>query len=148
MQTKIEQAKAALLEGLNTDLAGELQAVIMYLTYSAQVKGIHRTHLHEFFEGEIADETKHARYLARKIVALGGKPTTRPAEVPAASTIREMLQNVLRAEEDTIARYVERMKQAEALGDYGLANDLQGFIADETAHKEEAELLLVGDWQA
>jgi bacterioferritin len=71
-----------------------------------------------------------------------------PAEVPAASTIREMLQNVLRAEEDTIARYVERMKQAEALGDYGLANDLQGFIADETAHKEEAELLLVGDWQA
>jgi len=48
---------------------------------------------------------------------------------------------------ETIARYVERMKQAEAYGDYGLANDLQEIISEETRHKEETEKLLKGTWQ-
>ena len=48
---------------------------------------------------------------------------------------------------DKIARYVERMKQAEAYGDYGLANDLQEIISEETRHKEETEKLLKGTWQ-
>jgi bacterioferritin len=34
------------------------------------------------------------------------------------------------------------MKHAEGIGDYGLANDLQGIISDETTHKEEVEKLL------
>ena len=82
-----------------------------------------------------------------KIAALGGKPTTQPAPVPEAATPRAMLEAVLQAEKETIARYVERMKQAEAYGDYDLANDLQEIISEETRHKEETEKLLKGTWQ-
>ncbi|MCX7623434.1 MAG: ferritin-like domain-containing protein, partial [Thermomicrobium sp.] len=64
--------------------------------------------------------------------------------VPKASSNREMIERVLEAEERTIANYVERMKQAEEFGDYGLANDLQDIISDETRHKEECEKLLRG----
>ena len=117
------------------------------MTYAATVSGIHRGELKEFFLAEIQDELRHAQFLADKIAALGGKPTTQPAPVPEAATPRAMLEAVLQAEKETIARYVERMKQAEAYGDYGLANDLQEIISEETRHKEETEKLLKGTWQ-
>jgi len=134
--------KARLIEGLNHDLAGELQAIVMYIHYAATATGIERLELAEFFEREIQDELRHALFLANKIAALGGIPTDEPMPVPKAANNREMIRNVLDAETRTIAAYVERLKQAEEFGDFGLANDLQQFLSDETRHKEEAEKLL------
>jgi bacterioferritin len=140
-----EVTKEQLLEGLNTDLGHEYQAIIMYVTYAATVSGIHREELKGFFLKEVPEELRHAQFLADKISALGGTPTTQPAgSVPPAVDPKSMLQNVMRAEDETIQRYVERMKQAEAYGDYGLANDLQEIISEETRHKEDTEKLLRG----
>lgn len=136
--------KEALIEGLNDDLAHEYQAVIMYNSFAAMASGIHRPLLKGFFETEVPEELVHAQFLADKITAYGGTPTTRPAELKLAQTTREMLEQVLKAETETIQRYVKRRKQAEALGDYGLAADLDGIISDETKHKEETEKLLRG----
>ena len=134
--------KEELIQGLNEDLANEYQAIIMYLTYAASVKGMEREQLQNFFEKEIADELNHAKMLANKITALGGTPVTKPAPVPPATNAKEMLQNVLKAETETIQRYVKRMKQAEEFGDYGLANELHEMISEETHHKEETEKIL------
>lgn len=134
--------KKTLIDGLNEDLAGELQAIVMYIHYAAAATGVDRLELAEFFEREIQDELRHALFLANKITALGGTPTDEPLPVPEAKSNQEMIENVLAAEERTIKAYAERMKQAEEFGDYGLANDLQDFISDETRHKEEAEKLL------
>jgi len=139
--------KEKLIQGLNEDLAHEYQAIIQYTTYAAVVSGIHRQELKEFFLGEIQDELRHAQLLSDKITALGGKPTTIPAPVPEAEDARAMLEAILRAETETVARYVRRMKEAEALEDYGLANDLQEIISEETRHKEETEKLLRGAWK-
>ena len=65
-----------------------------------------------------------------------------PAEVATASDPRAMLEQALKYERETIPRYVDRMKQAESIGDWGLASDLQGVVSDETSHKEELEKLL------
>ncbi|TXD38936.1 ferritin-like domain-containing protein [Lujinxingia vulgaris] len=138
--------KATILEGLNEDLAHEYQAIIMYNTYAAAVSGIHRKELQAFFLEEVADELEHAKFLADKITALGGTPVTRPSEVKYTTDPREMLENVVKAETETVKRYVKRMKQAEAYGDYGLASTLDGMIADETRHKEETEKILRGQW--
>lgn len=133
-----------LIEGLNKDLAGELQAITMYIHYAASCTGLDRLELAEFFEKEIQDELRHALFLANKIVALGGTPTDEALPVPKAQTNQEMVERVIQAEVETIQRYVERMKQAEDFGDYGLSNDIQEIISDETRHKEEAEKLLRG----
>lgn len=138
--------KATIIEGLNEDLSHEYQAVIMYNTYAAVVTGIHRNELRSFFLDEVLDELKHAQLLADKITALGGIPTTKSAPVEVTTDPRTMLENVVAAESETVERYVRRMKQAEKFGDYGLANDLHEFIADETKHKEEAEKILRGKW--
>ncbi|MDA1214490.1 MAG: ferritin-like domain-containing protein, partial [Planctomycetota bacterium] len=70
--------KKTMIDKLNEDLAGELGAIIQYLTYAAKATGPYRPQLSQFFLAEVADEQLHAQYLANKIVALGGEPTTIP----------------------------------------------------------------------
>jgi bacterioferritin len=136
--------RADLQAALNEDLAGELQAVIMYLTYAATVTGPHRPTLKAFFAAEIPEELAHAQFLADKIASLGGAPTTTPRPVPQAATARAMLENVLAAERQAIADYKVRAEQAQAFGDKGLATHLETIVEDETGHFEETEKMLRG----
>jgi bacterioferritin len=136
--------RQALIDGLNHDLAGEYQAVVMYTQYSAKLTGPYRRELRALFQAEIADEQGHAQFLADKIASLGGEPTTEPRPVPRADQPREMLEQALAAEKQAIADYDERFRQADAFGDVGLKVRLEDQLADETRHKEEIERILVG----
>ena len=131
-----------LIAALNEDLAYELSAVTQYLTYAAKVSGPSRPELKAFFEAEIPDETGHAQYLAGKIVALGGEPTTTAKPVPAADTPREMLEEILKAETDAHDRYAKRAGQAEALGMKGLQVQLEDMARDESEHRDETARIL------
>ncbi len=134
-----------LIENLNQDLANELSAVIQYITYAAKCTGPYRPQLSQFFLAEVADEQLHAQYLANKIVALGGEPTTAPVPVPEAKTNRQMLEAVLAAEMRAVDGYAERADQALAFGDKGLAVQLEDMVRDESGHAEETERIL-RDW--
>jgi bacterioferritin len=134
--------KQALIDALNRDLAGELQAIIQYLTYSSRVTGPWRPQLVQFMQTEIQDELLHAQFLADKIAALGGEPTTTPRPVPPAATPRDMLKAILEAELQAGREYAERAKQAEEFGDKGLAVQLENMVLDETGHAEETAKLL------
>lgn len=137
--------KKELVSHLNQDLAGEFQAVLMYTVYAALVKGPYRPQLVQFMKAEIADELLHAQFLADKIVTLGGTPTTEPRPVPMALTPKEMLQNIAQAEEKAIADYTARSEQARAVGEIGLAVQLENMVQDETGHYEETKKLLA-EW--
>ena len=137
--------KKTMAQLLNEDLAGELGAIIQYITYAAKATGPYRPQLSAFFLQEVADEQLHAQYLANKIVALGGEPTTQPRAVPAAKTNKEMLEAVLAAERKATADYAQRAKQAEELGDKGLVVQLEDMVRDESGHSEETERML-RDW--
>jgi bacterioferritin len=137
--------KQEMVKLLNEDLAGELGAIIQYITYAAKATGPYRPQLSQFFLEEVPDEQGHAQYLANKIVALGGEPTTRPREVPPAKNDREMVVAVCEAETRAVTDYTKRAKQAEEFGDKGLVVQLEDIINDETGHREETERLL-RDW--
>ena len=137
--------KEKLVAHLNEDLAGELGAIIQYLTYAAKASGPYRLQLVQFFGAEIEDERIHADYLSNKIVALGGEPTTVPRPVPPASGNKEMLEAVLAAELQAVADYTRRAQEAEAFGDKGLAVQLEDMVRDETSHAEETARVL-HDW--
>jgi len=137
--------KKTLVAHLNEDLAGELGAIIQYLTYAAKATGPYRPQLSQFFLTEVADEQLHAQFLANKIVALGGEPTTRPREVPRAKNNRAMLEAVLAAERQATKDYAQRAEEAEAFGDKGLAVQLEDMVRDESGHSEETERML-RDW--
>lgn len=137
-------ARAELIDGLNEDLANEYTAIISYLLYSRLVSGSVRMELTGFFEGEIADELEHAKYLSHKIVAMGGMPTTQPAPVTLSQDNQEMLQLSLKAETETIVRYTRRIEQAEQAGELALKVELENLVAEETRHKEDLERILKG----
>lgn len=137
--------KEKMIKLLNEDLAGELGAIIQYITYAAKATGPYRPQLSQFFLEEVADEQMHAQFLANKIVALGGEPVTTPRPVPQAGSNREMLEEVLKAEKQATQDYSERAAQAEELGDKGLAVQLEDMVRDESGHSEETERIL-RDW--
>ena len=137
--------KQTLIDRLNEDLAGELSAVIQYITYAAKATGPYRPQLVQFYLAEVADEQLHAQFLANKIVALGGEPTTTPRPVPPAETNREMLEAVLAAEKQAVEDYSQRAEDAGAYGDKGLVVQLEDMVRDESGHSEETERIL-RDW--
>ena len=137
--------KQTLIDHLNEDLSGELSAIFQYLTYAAKATGPYRPQLAQFFLVEVADEQLHAQFLANKIVALGGEPSTTPRPVPAARSNREMLEAVLAAERQATADYSQRALEAEAFGDKGLVVQLEDMVRDESGHSEETERIL-RDW--
>lgn len=134
-----------LIENLNKDLAEELAAVIQYTTYAAKTTGPFRPQLQQFFLAEVPDEQLHAQFLANKIVALGGEPTTVPSKVKAAKSNREMLEAVLEAETRAAKGYIQRAIEADEFGDVGLKVQLEDMVRDETGHREETERIL-RDW--
>lgn len=137
--------KQTLINHLNEDLAGELSAIIQYLTYAAKANGPFRPQLAQFFLAEITDEQLHAQFLANKIVALGGEPTTQPRPVPPAHSNRQMLEAILSAELRAVNDYTERARQAETYGDKGLMVQLEDMVRDESSHSEETARMLQ-DW--
>lgn len=136
--------KQQFIAALNDDLANEYAAIIQYITYASQVMGPYRPELSKFFLAEVADEQLHAQFLADKIVTLGGIPVTVPSSVPAATSTKEMLQEVKKAEQRAIDAYTKRAEQAAALGFKAMALDLEDMIRDETHHQEEVTKILAG----
>jgi bacterioferritin len=144
-RTKVESVNIEeLVELLNGDLSREYQAIITYIQYSASVTGPYRQELKNFFEAEIPDETMHAKYLADKIAALGGIPTVTPEAVPQETDAKKMLENIAEAERTARNNYSIRAKQADELGEVGLANRLEDMADDESGHLDETIKILRG----
>ncbi len=137
--------KETLIEHLNEDLSGELSAIIQYITYAAKTTGPYRPLLAKFFLEEVDDERGHAEFLANKIVALGGTPSTKPRPVAEVNSNREMVEAVLEAERRAVRDYSQRAIEAEEYGDKGLVVQLEDMIRDESEHFEETEAIL-RDW--
>lgn len=137
--------KQTMIDKLNGDLANELSAIIQYTTYAAKATGPYRPQLTQFFLAEVPDEQMHAQFLANKIVALGGEPTTVPSKVREAHSNREMLEAILSAEKGATADYTTRAKEADEFGDKALSIQLEDMIRDESGHAEEVERILC-DW--
>lgn len=141
-QPKAKDSTKALIDGLNEDLRGEFQAVIMYRLFASMVQGPWRQELRAFFANEIPEELGHAQILADKISSLGGTPVTQPSPVKVVKDAKAMLEVALEAEIETIDRYVKRREQATDAGEHGLAVRFDDIIADETNHRDEIRQIL------
>jgi bacterioferritin len=134
--------KQAFVKALNEDLSYELQAIMAYTRWAAEVDGPHRNMLRSMFTQEIPDELGHAQTLADKIAVLGGTPTVTPALVPDVSDNRSRLEAVLSMEKQAIENYTRRAQEAEEVGEIGMKVRLEEMIEDETNHYEEVAMLL------
>jgi len=126
--------RARMIELLNEDLAGEYQAIIAYTVYSQVIKGAEYTDIARELEAHAGEELQHAIQIARQIDYLGGMPCVQPKPVKTSSDPVAMLREDLENERTTVGRYRERIRQAEAMGEYALSEALRGIIVQEQEH--------------
>lgn len=120
---------------LNEDLAGEYQAIISYTIYSQVIKGAQYMTIAAELAKHAAEELEHALIIAGQIDYLGGMPLAVPKLVKTSARAEDMLRFDLDAENETIARYRQRVLQCEQLGEYALGEQIRGILVDEQDHQ-------------
>ena len=140
MASKITKGK--LVELLNKDLGLEYSAMVQYTQHQGVLKGAMYQNMQKELIIHAQEELAHATILASQIDYLGGFPTI---DVPAGKTSKDnvrMLQLDLAGENDAIARYSVRIKQAEELNLFHLAQQLRNILATEQEHAMDLEQAL------
>ena len=123
-----------LIAALNEDLAREYQAIIAYVNYSQVLKGAEYMSIAKELEVHAGEELSHALQVAKQIDYLGGMPTVVPKPVKTSEKPKDMLKFDLDNELETIAHYRNRIRQADALGEYAMCEVLRTIIAQEQEH--------------
>jgi bacterioferritin len=124
-----------MIDLLNEDLAGEYQAIIAYTVYSQVIKGPEYTDIARELEAHAGEELAHAIKIAKQIDYLGGMPGVTPKPVKTSNDPVEMLRADLENERVTVGRYRERIRQAEAMGEFALSETLRAIIVQEQEHE-------------
>ena len=133
--TEHEITRERLVELLNEDLAREYQAIIAYVIYSQVLKGAKYMNIARELEVHAGEELQHAMAVSKQIDFLGGHPTAVAKPVRTSENPDEMLRFDLENENETVRNYRERVRQAEALGEYALAEALREIILQEQEHQ-------------
>ena len=135
MTTESNITREQMIQLLNEDLAGEYQAIIAYTVYSQVLKGAAYTDIAGELEIHAGEELAHAIKIARQIDYLGGMPGVTPKPVKTSNDPIVMLRADLENERTTVGRYRERIRQAEAMGEFALSETLRGIIVQEQEHE-------------
>jgi len=136
-KTSANSAVKELIDALNGDLAREYQAIIAYTVYSNVLSGAQWMSIAAELKKHAGEELQHAMIIADQIDYLGGMPTATPEVVKLSDKAEDMLRFDLDNETDTIKNYRQRVKQAEALGHYALAEQLRTIIMQEQEHQHD-----------
>jgi len=134
MSDSVKITREQLIQLLNEDLAREYQAIIAYTVYSQTMKGAAFTDIAGELALHAAEELSHALLIAKQIDYLNGAPVVVPKEVKTSDKAEDMLRFDLENEKQTIINYRQRIRQAEALGEFALSEVLRKIIAQEQEH--------------
>ena len=134
MKDKKPITREKMVRLLNEDLAREFQAIIAYVVYSQTMKGAKYQHIAQELERHAGEELAHAVIVAKQIDYFNGTPVTAPKTVKLSDKPEDMLRFDLENERVTIIAYRERIRQAEAMGEFALSEALREIIMQEQEH--------------
>jgi bacterioferritin len=134
-ETLSSSNKDEIIRGLNEDLAREYKAIIQYVVFSSTLKGAEYGDIAQQLKEHASQELAHALEVAKQIDYLGGDPTVKSKEAEYSQDSKTMLEIDLRAEQETIKNYKERIRQAEWAGEFALSETLRSIIVQEQDHE-------------
>jgi bacterioferritin len=135
VETPSSSDQNVIIRGLNEDLAREYKAIIQYVVFSSTLKGAEYGDIAEQLKIHASQELAHALEVAKQIDYLGGDPTVESKQAEYSKDSKEMLQIDLKAEQETIKNYRERIRQAERAGEFALSEALRDIIVQEQDHE-------------
>ncbi|HEX6965359.1 MAG TPA: ferritin-like domain-containing protein [Gemmatimonadaceae bacterium] len=127
--------KDQLIQGLQEDLAREYRAIIQYVIFSQKLDTARYMNIADQLQEHAHQELDHALAVSRQLDYFGAYPVHEPEAVQVSEDNEEMLWIDLRAEDATIHNYRERIRQAEELGEFALAEVLQEIVRQEQDHQ-------------
>ena len=130
--TKMTRKKLA--DALNEDLSREYQAVIAYVNYSQVLKGAAYMNIADELAEHAKEELEHALQIAAHVDYLGGMPSVTPKPVKTSEKAEDMLRFDLNNEKETIKNYRRRVKQADELNEFAIAESLRAILVQEQDH--------------
>ena len=123
-----------LAKALNEDLSREYQAIIAYVNYSQVLKGAAYMNIADELAVHAKEELDHALQIANHVDYLGGMPSVTPEVVKTSEKAEEMLRFDLENEKETIRNYRRRIKQADELNEFAIAESLRNIVVQEQDH--------------
>jgi bacterioferritin len=135
MADELNISRERMIQLLNSDLSREYQAIIAYIVYSQVIKGAKYTDIARELEKHAGEELSHAIKIAKQIDYLGGSPVVTPEPVKTSDDPVVMLRADLENERVTVANYRQRIRQAEAMGEFALSETLRQIIVQEQDHE-------------
>jgi bacterioferritin len=133
-KTQIDIDRAKLIDALNEDLSREYQAIISYVNYSQVLKGAAYMNIADELAIHAREELDHALQLSNHVDYLGGMPSVKPKLVKTSEKAEKMLRFDLENEMETIRQYRRRIKQADELNEFAIAEGLRGILVQEQDH--------------
>jgi bacterioferritin len=137
MADKKSSALKKLIDGLQEDLSREYQAVIAYTVYSNVLSGAQWMDIARELKKHASEELQHAMIIADQLDYLGEMPNASPKTVKLSKKAEDMLRFDLENETETIKAYRERVRQAEGVGHFALAEQIRKIIAQEQEHQHD-----------
>lgn len=128
-------SREALIKGLQEDLSREYQAIIAYVVYSQALKGAEYQSIAKELEIHAGEELAHAITIAKQIDYLGGMPNATANPVKLTENAEAMLRADLENENNTVRAYRERVKQADALGEFAISEEIREILRQEQEHQ-------------
>jgi bacterioferritin len=132
--TQSKTTRKTFIAALNEDLSREYQAIISYVNYSQVLKGAAYMNIAGELEIHAKQELDHALQVANHVDYLGGMPSVTPKPVKTSEKAEEMLRFDLENEKETIRHYRRRVKQADELNEFAIAESLRGILMQEQDH--------------
>jgi bacterioferritin len=134
--------KEELIKLLNIDLSKEYTAIVQYTQHTGVLTGAAYGDIKKELMVHAAEELQHALTLADQIDYLGGVPTVDVVPAKISQDTIEMLEQDLEGENDAIARYIQRIEQAEELKLLALSQKLREILIMEQEHAMDLEQAL------
>jgi bacterioferritin len=123
-----------LVKALNEDLSREFQAIIAYVNYSQVLKGAAYMNIADQLAIHAREELDHALQISNHVDYLGGMPSVTAKPVKTSEKAEDMLKFDLESEKETIRNYRRRVKQADELNEFAIAESLRGILVQEQDH--------------
>lgn len=137
-----QKVSQELLDLLNQAIAREIQVSIQYMWQHIQWRGVKAFAVKEEFRSISIEEMKHAEIIAERLFYFGGIPTTKPTPINVGNSLKEMLEQDVKDEENAIEMYKRIIALAEKEGDTTTAEIFRDILEDEEEHHDTFSSLL------
>jgi bacterioferritin len=132
----MNMASPKLLEMLNKAIAREMQVSVQYMWQHVQWIGVKGFAVRDELQSIAVQEMKHAEKIAERLFYLGGIPTTKPDPINVGKTLKEMIKQDIKDEENAMKMYKQIIEMAQKEGDVTTAFIFKQILEQEEDHHD------------